>query len=832
MTALAIRPMNEAVYNELRGCRVPTEMGAGRLVAEDVVLPLRGTDVHAELSGPAGAVTVTQTFANDRDVPLECVYIFPLPPEAAVTQLVFVVGERRLVAELQERAKAERAYQAARDAGQRASLLTSERADVFTTNVANIQPGEEVRVELTYAQTLSFDDGGFVFRFPLVLGDRYIPGAPIGDELSVDTDQVADAHRIKPPRLLPGVRPAHDLTISVSVDAAGLPLTDLTCSQHTTSTSVADGRVTVELARADELPNKDFILRWRTGGDGVQGAIWTHEDRFCAVVVPPADLPEADVVPREVVLVVDTSGSMGGPKMPAAIEAARLVLRGLREGDALQVVEFNTRHRKLWRKPKAAVDKTIAEADRFLSGLGATGGTEILSPLKDVLRSAPASGRVRHLVLITDGQVGNEAEIVRWVGSLDQNLRTFAIGIDTAVNEAFLKSLASQTRGLASFMTPSDPIAERMTRFLATVGAPVLTGASIDGVEPTCAIADLYQGRPVVVTGTLEGEAPASFTLRATGSDGVVRTVDLGAPRAGGAPVAAAVGKARVAELESAWLLQSRDGDRPALLEASLAEGILCTLTGFVVVDPTETDGGEGQSMTVPVMPPADWDMYGAASIQPSTYVGRPGGSMMPPPPPMAPAPMQSMPKMRRAWKKSAPSVTLAKSLFKPVAGAIDAFRGGGGDPDGFDAMDKAEAMDLGSDDDLDEFDLMRSAPAEPEPLAEVRKEEAPVSLAALAMRQRLDGSFTPMSGESVMAATAEALMRLLDAGNTDLRGTYRQAVTKAVAWLLGSLPGIPGGHTDRVVVMDALKQWVDSTGTTSARERFEAAAGALSATR
>ena len=240
-----------------------------------------------------------------------------------------------------------------------------------------------------------------------------------------------------------------------------------------------------------------------------------------------------------------------------------------------------------------------------------------------------------------------------------------------------------------------------------------------------------------------------------------------------------------------------------------------------MVVDPTETGGGEAQAITVPVMPPADWDMYGgAAAVLPSTFVGAPGGSMQPPSAPMRPAPMQSpaMSKSRGARKRSTPARSLAESLIKPVASAIEAVMSrGGGDFDdeaeSFDSMDasyEAMAMPLSAD---------RQAPAE------VRKEEvAGIPLAALVMRQRLDGSFAPTGTESVAAATAAALVRLLEAGNTDLRGTYRQAVSKAVAWLLGALSGLAGGHADRAAVMGVLKQWVESTGTPSAKERFAAA--------
>jgi len=758
-------------------------------------------------------VTVTQTFANDRAVPLECVYIFPLPPEAAVAELTFVVGERRLTADLQERGSAERQYEAAREAGKRASLLTSERADVFTTRVANIQPGEEVRVELTYSQVLSFDDGGFVFRFPLVLGDRYIPGeeqegAPIGDGTHPDTAAVPDASRITPPRLLPGVRPAHDLSIEVAMDLAGLPLGDLACSQHATATSFEDGRVTVRLARGDELPNRDFILRWRVGGAAAQGAVWTHGDRFAAVLVPPSDVSESGRVAREVVLVVDTSGSMMGPKMPAAIEAARLVLRGLHDGDALQVVEFNSVHRKLWIEPKAVVDRTLEEADRFLAGLQARGGTEILAPLQDVLRNAPASGRVRHVVLVTDGQVGNEAQIVRWVAGLDQALRVFAVGIDTAVNESFLEELASTTGGLPALMTPSDPIAERMTRFLATVGSPVLSSPRLEGVEadgllPT-PIPDLYQGRPVIVTGEASG-APSGFVV--TCPDGTERTVELGAPREGGASVARAHGRARVARLERRVALWREAGDRKALLDTSLAEGILCSLTGFVVVDPTELgDGGEGQSMVVPVMPPDGWAMYGAADRSTMTRAG--GGPIlrhamlsMPAGPPQ-PSPARPMQEPRAMRKKES-----AKGLRRAIGRVFDRTPASGGF--------------LGDDDaaGIDAFELSEMSIEAPSAPAEQYEEP----LSALVLRQKLDGSFAPRGSASPTEATIEALGLLLDAGNTDVLGPYRQAVAKAVTWLLGRLPTLAGD--ERIDALAVLRRWVDLAGTPSAQRRLEAAA-------
>ena len=827
MTSPAIRWMDEPLYDELHGDGPDAGVGAGRLVAlpEDsgeVVLPLRGTKVSARVSAPCAEVSVTQRFANDRDRPLECVYIFPLPPDSAVTSLVFTVGDRRLEAELKERGAAERDYEAARDDGRRASLLTAERADVFTTRVANIQPGEEVRVELKLAWTLPFDDGGFVFRFPLVLGDRYIPGTPAdarpaGDGTASDTDQVPDASRITPPRLLPGVRPAHDLDIELALDPGGLDLADLVCSQHATATSFGADGVKVRLARRDELPNRDFILRFRLGGERAEGVLWTADAddgvRFVATLVPPAEIPDSGAVPREVCLLVDVSGSMMGPKMPAAIEAARLVLRGLRPGDALQVVAFESRHRKLWRHPKAAVQNTIDEADRFLKGLNAGGGTEMLSPLRDVLRRPATGGRVRHVVLITDGQVGNEAAIVREVRGLDQPLRVFAVGIDTAVNEAFCESLAQQTRGLACLMTPSDPISERMTRFLATVGSPVgsdteLVGVEIEELFPS-RIPDLYQGRPVVISGLLS-EAPTTPHFALLLPDQTRVEVSLGAPRSGGDAVVQAVGRARVNDLEQRWQLFRQADDRKALLEASLAEGVLCVLTGLVVTDDRPTDGGESESTVIPVMAPDGWQMYDDRS----TLVGGFGAGGPPMPFPMASAPMPAAPsRALRSMRRASPISAVAEAVGGAVGGLFRRSRSAGASWDS--APEDEERWDSFAEDDMD-----LAAPAEPRGPAGARGP----GLSLLVLDQRFDGSFPPVGGEDVVEATAAALLKLIEAGNSDLRGPHRQAVAKAAEFLLEALPDLAVDDPTRETVLEALTAWADATGTEAARERLAAA--------
>ncbi|MCO4770590.1 MAG: VWA domain-containing protein [Deltaproteobacteria bacterium] len=808
MNAPMINPMPQSLYDQMRGDDAP-ECGCGVLVAQtpdlEVVLPLLGTTVDARLVGPASQVTVEQRFRNDRSTPLECVYIFPLPERAAVSELRFTIGDRTLVAELTERQQAQQRYDAARDAGQRAALLTQERADVFTVRVASIQPGEEVVVHLVTSQLLPFDDGGFVFRFPLVLAPRYTPEG-------VTLDQ--------PPRLLPEVRPTQDLSISVTIDPGGLAVTDLRSSQHATSTGMADGMVKVDLARSDELPNRDFVLRIRLAGKDISGAAWSYEDAgtrwLLALLLPPADLASAPRVPREVVLVVDTSGSMGGTKMPAAVEAARLVLRTLEPGDQLQVVEFNSRHRKLWRAAKAVDDAAIAEADRFLAGLRANGGTEILSPLKDALRKD--AKLPRHLVLITDGQVGNEAEIVKYVAGLDQRLSVFTIGIDTAVHAAFLRSMARETGGLCTLMTPSDPIADRVTRFLARVGAPVATDVRIEGVTGQvwpASMPDLYLGEPVVALLSTEGTLDDARVSVQTAAGS--RTLFLPTPADGGAALEALHGGAEVRVLGDRYGLHRDEHNRAALLKRSLETGVLCELTGFVVVDPTETSGVRPQTTHVPVMQPDQWAMNAAGA---------------PPPPQMmmrgAPVPSASMPgraggggaRRRMAKRKAAPK----GGLFSKV---MDAF-GGRAEGSSFDkasaphresaAMDFDDTMDL---EESAEAPMSLSAP-EPAPAPKPQTQETP-SLSSLVLDQRLDGSFPARVGASAATATAEMLARMLAEGSTDATGTWRSHVAKAARWLLGQLPTLTPG-TERDAVVAVLEQWASALGTEAAREKLAAA--------
>jgi Ca-activated chloride channel family protein len=459
-----IAPMDAAVAADPEG-------GLGALTTSRGNLPLDEVDIRAAISGLSASVEVTQGFRNPFDVPLEATYIFPLPDRAAVTAMRMEAAGHVVEGVLKERSQARADYDQAIARGHRAAIAEEDRPDVFTMRVGNIAPGERVTVRLTLAQPLPYQDGEATFRFPLVVAPRYIPGRPldgepVGSGVAADTDAVPDASRISPPVLLPGFPNPVRLTLSAEVDPAGLPLSGIKSSLHaTTEQAAAGGRTIVRLQPGERL-DRDFILRLavadperiatslvlaRDPGEG------TQQGTFSLTLVPPAgpDRPR----PRDVVLVLDRSGSMGGWKMIAARRAAARIVDTLTGADRFAVLCFDNAVEPF---PDRSVGLAMAtDRNRFraveqLARTDARGGTEMLKPLIDAVglltAGGPAAARDRVLVLVTDGQVGNEDQILNQLGgSLDQ-IRVHVIGIDRAVNESFLsrpRPAPSSTAGSA-----------------------------------------------------------------------------------------------------------------------------------------------------------------------------------------------------------------------------------------------------------------------------------------------------------------------------------------------------------------------------------------------
>jgi len=372
--------------------------------------PLKYTDVEADIVGFVGRVTVTQTFHNPLDRKIEAVYVFPLPQDAAVDDMVMTVGDHRIIGQIKPRDEAREIYDAAKAAGHVASLLDQERPNIFTQSVANIEPGVEVVIEISYVETLKYEDGVFEWVFPMVVGPRYIPGggsAPEPMTTGQPTPQVPDADRITPPVTPKGTRAGHDIGLTVHIDA-GMNMYGLESELHEIDVQATGRtRATVTLKNQVEIPNKDFILRYGLATDAIGDAFLVHHDKrgtfFTLILQPPQRVVPEQITPRELIFVLDTSGSMSGYPIEAAKEVMSMAIDAMQPRDTFNLITFAGNTSILWESPKPNTPGNRAAAQEFLGSRQGGGGTEMMKVIHAALGGDHDPGHVRIVCFMTDG---------------------------------------------------------------------------------------------------------------------------------------------------------------------------------------------------------------------------------------------------------------------------------------------------------------------------------------------------------------------------------------------------------------------------------------------
>lgn len=614
------------------------EAGFGALATERGPLPLKAMDVRGRIDGLLAQVTVSQTFVNTHDVPLEATYIFPLPDRAGVTSFRMEVAGRVVDGVLQERAQARRNYGQAIAAGHRASIAEEDRPNVFTLRLGNLMPGEHADLHLTLAGPLPYSDGEVTFRFPLVVAPRYIPGLPlsgssVGDGVALDTDAVPDASRITPPVLLPGYPNPVRLTMAVEIHDCGLNVRDIRSSLHATLQEQSENVRQVLLVPGERL-NRDFIVRFRLGAPTVQTALSVHPDAqgdgsegtFVLTVVPPEARQEpCRGRPRDVVFVLDRSGSMEGWKMVAARRALARMVDTLGDRDRFLVLAFDDRIEAApglpARELARATNQNRFRAVEFLAGLGARGGTVMAPPLMLAAQAIPRDEpeRDRLIVLVTDGQVGNEDQILRNLEPLCRDLRMFALGIDTAVNAGFLQRLAGASKnGVCELVESEERLDGVLDGIHRRIQSPVLTDLELepDGLE---FVSDslvpsrrphLFANTPALILGRFRGCADGGITLRAITDDGQPWHQSV-LPQVRENPAIASVwARGRLRDLEDQYVLGPNEALEQRIITTSLQFGVLCRFTAYVAIDRAEiaNEGGQVQRIVQPVELPQGWE--------------------------------------------------------------------------------------------------------------------------------------------------------------------------------------------------------------------------------
>lgn len=754
-------------------------------------VPLKHTAVRVGIIGPICDVTVTQQFHNTHTRPIEALYVFPLPEDAAVTELTLTLGERVIRGEVREREQAQQAYAQARDAGQSAALLEQERPNLFTVSVANIQPDEHVQVNLRFHDRVPYDDDRFEFVFPTVVLPRYLPP---------DQADSPDAARVTAtPLLSDGMRDGHTLSIHVTLDVG--KVREISSPTHAIDVEPGRGFTTVTLREAEAIPNKDFILRYRVAGDQVNAAAFTYRPAnkpgtVLLMLTPRAEIVPEEVLPREVLFVLDRSGSMSGDSIVQARNALRACLRALNPGDTFNIFPFDNHVEQFAPQSLPFTQEHVDRADAYIETIQARGGTEILKALQLAFQQPRDAERLRIVVFMTDGAVGNEDQVLRELRRALNESRVYAFGIGSAVNRFLLDKLAEVGRGTVEYIFPGQAIEDAVQRFQNRAAFPVLVDVAIDwGAAPVtdvypAPLPDLYAGQPLAVLARFHNTRALHDQVKLTGRSmrGQYEQVLKLAW-----PAATPDRNEHWAALTRMWararidMLMTRERDDPKqqssvrdeILGLALEHHLLSPYTAFVAIEErTHAGRDQAERVVVPIHLP-----HGTRR---EAFEGSPALGV-------AAAAMPAAPLYRTQSADAPEERARGGGLFGMMRTTLGGVFGAQGQAPASASMHAGEAATPPTG--------HPTAPGQMQVPAATRRDAA---LRYLARTQGVSGAW----GESA-PATALVLLAFLRSGHSDRAGTFRPQMTRAIRWLMSRA----SESTVESVVAWALAELAAATG-------------------
>jgi len=575
-----------------------------------VPLPLRHTAVKASVDGYIATTEVTQEFGNPYSSKIEAVYVFPLPQDAAINEFVMTIGERKIRGIIREKEEAREMYEAAKSQGYTASLLEQDRPNIFTQSVANIEPRKQIDITIRYFNTLAYRDGWYEYVFPMVVGPRFNPPAS-KDGIGAVPHGTIHARQSKSVRYLdPKQRSGHDVSVSVSLNA-GVEIEEIKSVNHRVSTVTIPNGKKVTLSRFDRIPNKDFVLRFQVAGDAIKSNLRSSNGYFSMVLYPPKNLGSLPRQPMEMIFVLDCSGSMSGRPIQQAKSAIRSALSRLQPTDTFQVIRFSDDASSFSEKPLPATATNVRRARDYVANLHGMGGTMMSTGIRRALEFHHDDRKLRFVCFMTDGYIGNEAEILRLINKHLGANRIFSFGVGQSPNRFLLHRMAKVGRGAVGFLSLNDDGDKVMDQFFASVSRPAMmnlqvdwSGADVHDVYPA-RIPDLFVGRPVVVTGRYRGTPPQSIRVSGlVGGETQARRIGLDSTAAPSLPAIWARQKiAHIADQSMTGTGASRAPDR--IRRLALDYNLMSAYTSFVAVDASRrTKGATGttvhQSVPVP----------------------------------------------------------------------------------------------------------------------------------------------------------------------------------------------------------------------------------------
>jgi Ca-activated chloride channel family protein len=622
--ALALMGILYLVFVSQRSWAVEEEVSLNEVAAGQLLFDGRSgyepsvqlsSRVEFQVSGLINHVKLTQSFHNKSRDWRNATYVFPLPDKAAVNSMKIQIGERLIVGKVHEKLAAKKIYLAAKKAGKKAALTEQQRPNLFSQRVANIAPNETVTVMLEYVEPVGYRDGLFSLRFPMTLMPRYIPAAMLLElkdadldiELSGDgwglthSNGVADTTDLIPPFRKVSTA-AEDKVNPISIDMTldmGMTLKSVDSLFHPIVLSRKENKYQLTLADNTVSMDRDFVLQWRPDvGSEPKAALFNEtiagENYAMLMVLPPEQVAINKTLPKEIIYVVDTSGSMGGESIKQARQSLVFALEQLAPADRFNVIEFNSRTKAFYPSAIAATPRNISNAKARVNSLQASGGTEMMSALELALASSEDESYLRQIVFITDGSVGNEDQLYQYIAAKLGANRLFTVGIGAAPNSWFMRKAAEFGRGTYTHIGSISAVYSKMSALFSKLNSPVANNITIDWpkgfnteVYPP-RIPDLYQGEPLMAVAKVDVNIPAGSIINVSGqladnnwSRSLTYSINNNSKG-----VAALWAREKIAALMDEMIRVKTESEiKPEVIAVALRHQLLSKYTSFVAVE-------------------------------------------------------------------------------------------------------------------------------------------------------------------------------------------------------------------------------------------------------
>lgn len=585
--------------------------------------PNLATNVVIDVSGIVVRATVEQMFQNTSDSWVEGIYVFPLPDDAAVDHMHIQIGTRIIEGQIHERRQAKKLYEAAKRAGHRASLVEQQRPNIFSNSVANIGPGERITVTIEYQHTLKYQRregvGQFQIRFPMAITPRFTPATLLSGQQQIveglaGSFPASDISQINPPIHIDiGANKINPISLTIELDT-GFPIREIKSPYHEIFVSHhAEGRVTITLQQAAIPMDRDFNLIWSVDAGAQPMAALFHESienqqYHLVMITPPTEgIYGSQPLAREVIYIIDTSGSMAGDSIVQAKKALQMGLERLRPRDQFNIIQFNSSTDLLFGTAQPASGGNLLKASRYIDSLDADGGTEMQAALEAALLNQPGSEYVRQIIFLTDGAVGNESHLFGLIRKQLSNSRLFMIGIGSAPNSYFMSKAAKFGRGTFTFIGNVKEVQEKMEALFLKLESPVLTDLEITWPDGQAVemwpkkLPDLYFGEPVVVIAKTERNIGMVKISGIRSNDRWAVELPLTASKSA-AGVGVLWARSKISSLmDSIHEGVKKEDVRKQVIDVALRHHLVSKYTSLVAVDitPARAEGELLQSRTV-----------------------------------------------------------------------------------------------------------------------------------------------------------------------------------------------------------------------------------------